>query len=438
MAITHLSFGSFVKLHNNTIGTVSPIGEISGRSMTFVDDPAKFANTIPGECVLYNFLSRDGNTNIVMSDAVATAQLAVAEWLYAEAVKGNINNNSTATLNALRTQFTQNITFDAVGVMVTNSAVWMPSLVRGFHTVNGVQQAFYLWFADEYFDEQYPEVTIRISHPVELTDIDSLYELNYQQLAARLALETPDVVSAREKRIAPKPLTERNILSFLIYDLINIPHAVRAYWSALINGNYNEDLTNQQIREEILANSKYNETQWGEKIPDLFNPNEFYCIPRFDLIGLVNKTDATSTYSPIVDHETEFKFVDKYLTPNMTADHVIKSTQTLPRLYKSLQTTVTAKINNREGFIKLSDVYPDYQLIPATDSDHKRMSLPTRNFITTMDMLLSAAEVVTEFTIPPAGVTTVKRFDKLWVTAKTGDVKFMVLTRYQMEQDGNL
>lgn len=445
MTTTYLSFASIAKLHNNQNATVSPIGELSLNSKTFEKDPAVYSVTGSSEIVLYNFLSRNDSATITLSQALAERQIQIADWLYQQALAGNITDSSTATLNALKATFTDAIEFEDVGEMATNNSIYLPSVVRGFHvvttTVNNVtttdKQEFYLWFADSYFNVQYTHATYGIVHPVPLTEIDSLYEMNYQQLEARLALETPDVIVDRETAITDgAAYTSRKVSKFAILDLINTPNSVFGFWRILTNGNYNEDDALDQTRTEILANSKYTEAQWGEKIPDLFNPNEYYVIPRYDRLGLVNKTNNTSGLSPIVDFETELDFVNVYLTPNMSSDHVIKSTQSVPMEYKSFQATVTAKANNRTGFLKIYDSYPDYSLIPSTDSDYGLISASTRGFIETLSLLVSAAEVTTEFSIPKPGTALVKRFDKLWVTAKVNGMRFMVMIRSQMVDDG--
>jgi len=440
MTTTYLSFAEIAKLHNSK--AVSPIGELSVRARTFEVDPDVFSLDASTEVVLYNFAAIKDNTPTTLPKDLATRQLNIADWLYQQALNGNLTQSRADCMALLKATFTSGIEFTAVGDMVTNGSIWLPSVVKGNHLVTASgstqtdSQSFVLWFADAYFQDQYPTATYMIVHPVPITEIDSLYTMNFQQLQARLDLETPDVIAEREHEIADNsPYTLRSVSGFNVYDLINVPSFVKAYWRILTRGNYVEDSVLEQIRKEILANSKYTEEQWGEKIPDLFNPNEFYGIIRFDRLGLLNKTNNTSTLSPIVDHETEFKFVDVYLTPNMSTDHVIKSTQSIPSLYKSLQYSMTAKVNNRDGFQKMSDILTDYQLIDSKDPDFGLISADTRKYLLEIENLLAAAEVVTEFSLPPQGITTVRRFGKLWVTKKVNQIKYMLLTRYQMVQD---
>lgn len=150
----------------------------------------------------------------------------------------------------------------------------------------------------------------------------------------------------------------------------------------------------------------------------------------------MNKTNGAKQFSPITDRETMMVLVDKYLTPNMTSDHVIKSMQEVPFLYKSLNCAFVAKLNNRAGMEKITALFPDYSLIPSEDPDFDLMNPVTMNFIFQMEGLLAAAETVTPISLPPQGITRVTRFGQVYVARRIGKVKILVLTRYQMLQDG--
>ncbi|WP_228493012.1 hypothetical protein, partial [Pseudomonas aeruginosa] len=66
MSTTFLSFASIAKLHDNSLLTTSPIGELSNKSNSYAKDPGKFtlaANT-PSATVLVNFYSETDGTEI--------------------------------------------------------------------------------------------------------------------------------------------------------------------------------------------------------------------------------------------------------------------------------------------------------------------------------------------------------------------------------------
>lgn len=441
MTTSYLSFGSIAKLHNNSLLTTSPIGELSNKARTYAKDPGVYnIDTKASECVLYNFRSQTDNADIVMPQALAEAQISIADWLYAQAKAGNITGSRPNTLALLKAQFSNNIEILDVGEMVTNNVIWFPSFVTGNHIVGTEKQNFYVWFAEEYFRTQYPVVTFTIVHPLPIKEMDILMTQNYHQVEARLAKETPDVIEDRTHELTNQsahPYTERNVVSFQIMDLVNTPNFNVGYWRSLEwgNGKDSEDQLYEQIRQEILANSKYPEDKWEDKIPDLFNPLEWYVLPYFNRIGAKNKTLGTSTLSPLMDYETALDLVDHFLTPNMSKEHVIKSTQVVPFLYKSMACAFVAKMNNRVEMQKIEAIIPDYQLIPSTDSDAQLMSAATLEFVFKMEELLAAAEVVTPINLTPAGITRIERFGKVCVARRIGKVKYVVVTRYQYLQD---
>ena len=442
MTTSYLSFGSIAELHNNGPLTASPIGELSTKAQTYAKDPGRFSlKDVVSSTVLFNFLSQTDNVDIVMPQAIAEVQINMSNWLYDQAKAGNITNSRITTLDLLKATYKNNIEILDIGEMVTNNVVWLPSFIQGNHIVGGVKESFFLWFANQYFLTQYPAVSFTVVHPVPLTDIDQLMTLNYLQVEARLALETPIVIEDRTHALTNQsewPYTERNVVAFQIIDPPNTPSVATGYWRYLEwgNGQDAEDLLYDKIKAEILAHSIYPEAQWEDKIPDLFNPLEFYVLPYYDRLGIVNKTNGASSLSPIADRETMMKLVDHFLTPNMTPAHVIKSTQVVPFLYKSTACAFVAKLNNRTGMEKVTSVIPDYQLIPSTDPDFDAMSGATMEFVRQMENLLAAAEVTTPYSLIPVGITRITRFNKVCVSCRVGKAKYIVVTRWQYLEDG--
>lgn len=445
MSTSYLSFASIARLHNNNPLKASPLGELSNKSRTYAKDAGKFnlGDTTVSPTELVNFLSLRDTTEIAMPQSIATVQIGISNWLYDQAKLGNITDSRTNTLQLLKAQFTNNISIDDVGEMVTNNAIYLPSFVTGYHTVGTDQQQFYLWFADDYFQIQYPRVSFTAVHPLPLASkgMDVLMNANYQEIAAILAKQTQVVVAQRERQLTSDyqwPYTERNPIEFEIVDLVNTGQSNMGTWVILSwgNGADAEDQLFDQLQKEILANTAFSRARWEEKIPDLFNPLEFYIIPEFGRLGVVNRTNGASTYSPIVDRETSLNIATKYLGPTMPADHLIKSGQTITFMYKSLQALFVAKVNNRAGLKKISAVVPYYQLISSLDADFDTMGQNAMDFVKGMEDLLAAAEVVTPISLLPTGVTRIERLGKLCVSKRINRVKYVAFTRWQMVEDG--
>lgn len=442
MSIQYLSFSSIAELHNNDLLTTSPIGELSNKARTYAKDPGVFSITSgTSPTILFNFRSTEGGQDIQLPEELAVIQINVCNWIYGQAKIGNVNDNRGSTLTLLRTQFTNNIEITNIGEMVTNNRVWLPSFIEGKLFVDSEEHHFTIWMAEEYFRSQYPYVTFTIVHPIPLEEFDTLMEMNYQQIQERFYQETPDIIERRTKQLtnqAEWPYTERKVIDFDILDLLNKPNRNIGYWRYVEwgNGEDAEDQLFEQMQDEILANSKYPREDWEEKIPDLFNPLEFYMLPEYGRKGLINKVNNTSQYSPIGDIETQNNLMDFYIRPHMPEEHVIKSFQTVPWLFKSMLTGVVSKVNNREGRRKFHELYPDYSLIPSMDSDFGQMSANTGEMIRNMSSVLAAGESTTDISIPPMGIIRVERLGKMWVSRRINNVRFLVMTRYQMIQDG--
>ena len=439
---SYLSFAAIAEFANNGIRTVSPIGEISNKAKTYSKDQGIFSLTgQTSATVLHNFLSMDGDAEFIMPTAIANRQLEISNWLVAQTKIGNITDSRPNTLALLRAQFTVDIEITDIGEMVTDNRYYLPSFITGNHIVGTEKQQFYLWFADEYFKREYPLVTFAVVHPLPLEDMDSLMHMNYQQMTNRLALETPDKINQRlhdQTDNAAWPVTDGQTIPFEMMDLLNTPRSVTGWWRYVWwgNGVDAEDILFEKMRNEILKDTIYPLSLWEEKIPDLFNPIEFYVIPMFNRYGREDKTNGARNYNPIVDEETKMVLVNQYLTPNMTPDHVIKSTQFVPFLWKSVHAAFVGKLNNRDGAKKISQIYTDYSLIASTDSSFGLMNPATMEFIRQMENLLAAAETMTDISLPNPGITRIERFGKMYAAKRVGKVKLLVLTKWQMAQDG--
>lgn len=445
MSTSYLSFASISNLYSNNIQVVSPIGELSNKARSYARDPGSFSlpDTVISPTELVNFLSSQNGQEIVMPQAIAEVQIGIANWLYEQAKLGIITGSRTGTLALLKAQFSNGIVIEDVGEMVTNNTIWLPSFVQGHHVVAGESQEFYMWMADAYFLLQYPHVKFTNIHPLPLENkgMDFLMHANYQQIAEALALQTPVAVAKREREATDDyawPGTERNPIEFQIMDLINTPRFNVGTWIIWSwgNGADAEDQLYEQLQQEIMANTIYSREQWEEKIPDLFNPLEFYVIPEFGRIGIVNRLNGASTYDPIVDRETMMDIASVYLGPTMPADHLIKSGQSVPFMYKSLQALFVGKVNNREGMKKISSAVPGYQLIASKEPEFGTLPQEVMNFVMGMENLLAAAEIVTPFSLLPAGITRIERLGKICVAKRIGRIKYVCFTRWQMIEDG--
>lgn len=440
MSTLYSCFAEVTELVKN--GSTSPIGELTNETRTYAKEPDYyFKDGSPITLVGFRGVVQ-GNANLRYEKIPVTHEVPVINmltWLYDEAKKGNITDNPLTCLQALSTNFTKGWVWKSVDKMITNSAVWLPSSIGFTYEVGGVVHEFKIWMANAQFEVEFPYREIYIFHPIPIGNIDFLAENNYIQVRNRLIEETPDKIQDRiDALIGTKdPYTRRTYANFDVYDLINKPQRNKATWTVIYYGNPNdaEEETYEQIRKCILANSKYDTKKWEEVIPDLFNPLEFIAIPYWNELALLNETMRGSTLSPIFTFQGGDALPKKYADFYAEQD-IIKSLQVLPHLYKSAKIGFVGKPSNNQGRVKITQVFPDYQLIPSEDSQAGFMSKETSQFAFDLEAMLAAAEVNKPTDLPPAGMQRVTRSGRLYLSKRSSSVKITMITRYQFEQDG--
>lgn len=437
---SYLSFSAIAALSDNHEKVVSPLGELSSKTRAYSKDPGFYRSDdhIP---TLINFYGVKDDVAEIMPDETKNKQLDIAQWLYQQAVAGVLTNDSTACLQLVQAQFTAGVVFSGVGTMVTNSVIYLPSHIEGTQTLtNGDTVYFKIWFANAYFEAEYPYCEIVPILVLPDDEIDKLVTLNYQQLATRLAQETPSVIEQRvlaATNDGEYRYSSRFVYPFKVYDLVNTANYNTVYFTVLVYGNADdqEDQIYTEIANAILALTSESEEDWENAIPDLFNPTQFVAIPYWDELGLENKTDGSSLYSPIASYEALLTNPTKYLI-GFTSDNIIKSAQVVPFLYKSAKVCFAGKPTNFNGVTKIKELYPDYQLIPSTDSQFAWMSTATTDFITAMQTLISGAEVLTEDGLVPAGIKRLIKDNILFATIQVGSTRFQMVTKAQFIKDG--
>lgn len=425
-------------------GSTSPIGELTNTTKTYSKEPDRYYQaTKPVELVGFRGVNLDNPLERYERIPVShqTPVLGMLNWLYDEAKKGNINDDSNVCLQALKTNYSKGWVWKGVGQMVTNSTIWLPSSISFSYETGGVVHEFKVWMANAAFAIEFPYREIYVFHPIPIGDIDFLASHNYKEVYNRLVEETPDKTQDRIDALIGKndPYTLRTTVSFDVYDLINKPNRNKAVWTVIYYGNPNdaEEETFEQIRKCILDHSVYDETKWEEVIPDLFNPLEFIAIPHWNEFAVENKTQAGSTYSPIFTFQGGDALAKKYADFYSEQD-IIKSLQSLPHLYKSSKVSFVGKPRNNQGRTKISQVFGDYQLIPSEDSQAGMMSKETHQFSFDLEQMLAAAEVNTPTDHPPAGMQRVMIGGRMYLTKRSSLAKITMVTRYQFVKDGLL
>lgn len=423
-------------------GSTSALGELTVKTSSYAKEPNYyFKDNKNCSLVVFRGISETSKYEKIPSTHSAPI-IEMLNWLYEQAVGSKVTNSSQSCLQLLKSTYTTGWNWKAVGTMVTNNDIWLPSSINFTYEVSSVVHEFKIWFANSYFEVEFPYRDIYVVHPVAIESIDNLMTMNYKQIQELLYSETTDKIEERVKELIGDnlyPYSARTTMSFNIYDLVNTPNYNKGVWTIIYYGNPTdgEEEAQEEIKKSILANSQYDETKWSPKIADLFNPLEFTIIPHFDEIGISNETVLGSTYTPVFTFKTGDRLAQKY-ADFYTSDEIIESLQVVPVLYKSGKMSFVGKPKNNSGKTHFLDVYPDYQLIPSTDSQSGAMSKTTTKMIFDLEELIAAAETVTPDGIPPTGIQRVTKNERLYLTKRTDNVKLTIITRYQFIKDGLL
>lgn len=436
-------YSGFVNISELKInGSVSPIGELTNETMTYSKAPDYYyVENKPCELVGFRGINQSNPANRYekIPATHVTPVMNMINWIYEEAVKGNLTASSLITLQALQTNFSAGWVWKDVANMVTNNLIWLPSSINFTHEVGGVIHEFKIWFANALFEVEFPYREIYVIDPIPVDGIDFLAENNYKEVRNRLYEETPGKRQEREDAIVgtKHPYTRRETIPFDVYDLFNRPQKNTAFWTIIYYGNPNdaEEEVYEAIRNSILLHSQYDESKWEEVIPDLFNPLEFISIPHWNELGLENETALGSTLSPIYTHLGGDALAKKY-ADFYSQEDIIKSLQIVPHLYKSTKMSFVGKPQNNAARIKVTDIFPRYQLIPATDSQAGMMGAETITFIKDLEAMIAAGFVVTPDGVPPKGIQRVTKNGRLYISKRSGKVKITMVTRYQFIKDG--
>ena len=421
-------------------GSTSPLGELTTKTITYAKEPDYYYQDNKS-CYLISFRGVKGNSQFEKIPSThKDLVMNVCNWLYERAVENKFSSSNINCLQQLKAEFIDGYNFIKVNTMVTNSSIWLPSSIQFTVTKNNVEHEFKIWFANEYFQEEFPYVDFYVFGPVPPEEIDLLVTLDYKRLRERLNEETAARLEERVHKLLDNekyPYTSRTVVSYDVYDLINKDHKTEADWTIIAYGNTkdSDDAKEEAIKDCIKDHTKKDDGVWEEAIPDLWNPTEIFLIPYFNKIGRSNETLKGSTYSPMYKPISDDSLPKKYFD-FFDQSFILNNLEIVPHLYKSVIMAAIGKPKNSLNRTTFSSIYGDYQLLPSLDPEAGVMSKETTEFNLRVEEMLAVAETVDPNTPSTGKISKVIRKDRLYISLKIGKIKTTMLTRYQLVNDG--
>lgn len=427
------SLKGFVKIKsmiNNNPGFISGLGELSHYSGTYSMDIKEYESSVAlnSGYRLNAFYSIDKNGVDVAVPALYYESVFECTKLmhdYCANFVGTITKLDIA--NNLTSLLFGKITNIVVGDLVTSNGLTLPSSLA-WTLIGSEDNLLKVWYADEYFRNEYPEYTILVVPPIDnLDDFFKPVADIKSALAARSLTRTGELIDEKKNKHAETILR----LNEYTLTLTNNPeYAPSTVWSTIIYGGAGDNLDNIKlaIREYCLANSTHGVSDWAKIFPDIFKTTEFYLIPRWDLVAIANKTTEKGANSPFTNPDDTMSVV-KAMFPTLPATHLEQHTLVGVHPFMSVAFAVFGGTENKASLYKITDYFPDYIAVGTSSMDFNRMAKKTQDWSYMVNNLLRLAEDDTIRSNLPISTRMITRAGTTYVTQTMDGILYLVATK---------
>lgn len=423
------SFLNVPVLVSNIEGQVSPVGELSPRSLTFSRNVGLYASSVFPNVSLTTFQSIDDDgDNQVTPNAVNTSQLTVGNYVIDTIINGAGFGTPSDLALALESSLSSVGNNFSSGPFVIIGSLEFPEWVSWQYTHTGDVYEIKLWFADAAFRSQNKDFTIIVLPPVSNVDLlFGTYSAVYNLMQTRT---TATMLEDAAIAAGPYPYTHFVTRNYNWVNPNNPAQTVPTPWGFLIYGEAgnNEDNIRNAAAEFILDNSIHAREEWKTVLPSLFVNTEFIISPLWDRMATTNQTPGSSLYSPI-------------FRPDDLADYALQTsigyTEAHVRLvvegsfftYKTLAFAVIGGSENVDGIVKFHEKFPDYMPINPQSADFARMSPATQSWVNKLNEMLPVAETLTENSTLQPYMSVVTRAGVKYLGCRLDDVLYLVAAK---------
>lgn len=421
-----LGNSSFV---DNTTNVIASLGELSTYSQTFARDTALFGTTSTGETseaielTVFGSQNANGAYASVPTD-YASAILAMAAWIFAQAQAGAYSDDAQAFQQAVLAQYSSSIQSVSSGPMVQQAAVWLPTYLEFyFQNASSVSPSntsnsrVKVWFSDSAFRNEYD--LYQISYIPPIANLDDFFS-SASAVAAVVAARTLPQTTALIQQAAngdPYTILEASIFNWV--DPNNSTHLIPTNWTYIIWGQAgnNVDAIKQGLQQYILDNSTHSRAEWAALFPDIFQTTEFILTPFWSQYAIPDRDTGDGMYSPVVNPNQALQYAEvTAVGTGYTPQFVQNYMNIVPVAYKAMAMIAVGGPQNEGGVSEFTKQWTDYLSVPTSSTDFDRMQVDTQNFVIALSGLLLAAETMTDASDLPTGITRLTR------TNSAGDV----------------
>lgn len=416
-------------LIDNSLNTVSPLGELSPQSRSYSREIGIYSDHEYDDVRLFTFYSVEDNKKKPLSDELAKHLLALGEWLSKESLLLKIDDSRASFIQKLNTEYLSRITVLQVGKMVTNGKYWLPEYITFQLNADTRKNRYKIWFADESFQNQYDKYEIEVIPAI--VNVDDFHK-GVEKVKQVLTEHTVENLHNRVNKVADeKPYTY--ILS-RTYDYINPKDQsehIPTSWTIIIYGEAgkNADTIRDALADWVLANSDFPRKDWEPLIPDMFIPTEFYLCPFWTKFATENLQLRGGIYSPTIPYRETIPYCQRTMF-GYQEDHLKENVAVFDSIFKSIAVAACGHPKNRLLPKEFEKAWPDYCNIYTTSRDFNRISPETQEFILFMNKLFVEAETLTPDSEVLQEFTRVQRGTMYYLTGQFAGVTYLVPIRW--------
>lgn len=438
---TQKAFVKIQALVDNAFGVIAPVGELSPLGWTFAREKTHYNNAdMPGLAIsVFSSYRHVTNGNVttrtyVEPDAVFEAKvIEILYWVHQNAQAGRFSQNVDDFRTQMLNRFGERIDLYNSGRMVGSNGAWYPSSIDWKFTDEQEDNRLKIWFANEQFVNEYDEYDIVVVPPI--VDIDRFFEGYTAVKTIHSQVKMSEIMN--RVTLAKEDNPESNIVT-LSFDWVNPNNRQQRLpfdWTSIIYGlaGDNTDNMKQAIIRYIEEHSTHPRSEWEAIFPDIFTATEFIVTPMWNHYAIPNRQLEAGLYSPVVpvfDATALTELTSK--GEGYTQEHVTRNLYILPSLYKQVALAVVPGPNNRVGFTRFNEVFPDYLNYRSTDTDWGRMSTKTRAFIQVLNTLLNHAETLTDVSTVPRGYNRTVRDGVVYISIIHDNIQYLVVSKHSL------
>jgi hypothetical protein len=420
-------FAENSRIPNNTPGITNPIGELSQLAATYSREKGLYAGDNAPNVNLVSFLSALDGVLVQAPVVFSTHILDVVAFVYTQILSGT-EMTAPELLTQLLTKFQTTASDFQSGLIITDGRHFGPEWISWKMKGQG-ENNIRIWFGDESFRSRYDEFEIVVVPP--LDRLDDFFKLGDEVETIINSRSYSQNVAKVNAAIGKYPQSVLRAETYNYVDPYNATHLVPTNWTVLIYGaaGNNIDSIKDALVKYILDNSTHTREEWTPILPDLFKRTEYILVPMWNQYAIPNLQVQAGIYSPIANLRRTASLM-ALVASAYPGSHINNYTAVLPHPYKCLAVVTVGSPENRDNKFQITDEFPDYIGVLAPDKDFNRMSEKTKRWAEMLDLLIQAAETLTEFSdIPQTFMTRLKRNGLLYIVGSYENIQYLVAAK---------